>query len=325
MKLVKNLSRIIIILLLALLTFALWFFRDSSQQYYLPEKINHSPQKPDTSIIFISDTQSPIWAETIVLSKNDNEIIREKIFNEILKKNPSAVFHLGDLVSLGFDNNDWSEVDSFISRLNEKRISFYPTLGNHELILFPTAGEANFLRRFPWYSKTGYQVRIDSVAVILLNSNFTEMSIEELKYQQRWYENKLVQFENDPSIKLIIVGCHHSPFTNSKIVSPSNDVQKYFVPPFLKSNKAKLFVGGHAHAFEHFKIDKKDFIVIGGGGGLQQPLYTDNESKWKDNFASTEIRRFHFAQFNTKKLELRIVMVDSLYNNFETVYKLSLK
>jgi hypothetical protein len=33
-----------------------------------------------------------------------------------------------------------------------------------------------------------------------------------------------------------------------------------------------LFITGHAHDFEHFNISGKDFLTIGGGGGLHQPL-----------------------------------------------------
>jgi hypothetical protein len=33
-----------------------------------------------------------------------------------------------------------------------------------------------------------------------------------------------------------------------------------------------LFLSGHCHGFEHYKIGGKDFMVIGGGGGLHQPL-----------------------------------------------------
>jgi hypothetical protein len=76
----------------------------------------------------------------------------------------------------------------------------------------------------------------------------------------------------DAEIQFIIVCCHHSPFTNSRIVKPSTEVQNKFVPAFIESRKSHLFLSGHAHAFEHFKVKGKDFMVIGGGGGLTQPL-----------------------------------------------------
>jgi hypothetical protein len=56
-------------------------------------------------IIVISDTQSPLWAEEIFLTSNDNERARNILFDKIINSRPKAVFHLGDLVSLGFNDD----------------------------------------------------------------------------------------------------------------------------------------------------------------------------------------------------------------------------
>lgn len=37
------------------------------------------------------------------------------------------------------------------------------------------------------------------------------------------------------------------------------------------------------HAFEHFSLEGKDFLVIGGGGGSQQKLLVAEELRWKMN------------------------------------------
>ncbi|MFZ4622417.1 MAG: metallophosphoesterase family protein, partial [Bacteroidota bacterium] len=86
--------------------------------------------------------------------------------------------------------------------------------------------------------------------------------------------------ENDSSITAVIVACHHSPYTNSSIVSSNEDVQTSFVRPFVRSKKGKVFITGHAHTREHFRMDGKDFLVIGGGGGLQQPLKDTSDAVW---------------------------------------------
>jgi hypothetical protein len=82
----------------------------------------------------------------------------------------------------------------------------------------------------------------------------------------------LESLDADSTIQFIITGCHHSPYTNSRIVRPSKEVEQQFVPSFLSSRKSVLFLSGHSHNFEHYKIEGKDFLVIGGGGGLRQPL-----------------------------------------------------
>jgi hypothetical protein len=82
----------------------------------------------------------------------------------------------------------------------------------------------------------------------------------------------LGKLDADSSVKAVIVTCHHSPFTNSRLVKSSTFVQEQFVPYFIQSKKARLFLSGHAHVFEHYRFQEKDFLVIGGGGGLRHPL-----------------------------------------------------
>ena len=255
----------------------------------------------EEKIIFLSDTQSPIWVETLFLDENNNEMVRSKIFENIIEEKPKAVIHLGDLVSLGFWNNDWEEIDLFVDSLRDNNTIFYPILGNHELLFFSCSGGENFIKRFPFALKTGYSVKLGSLGIILLNSNFSYLSNAEIDQQNIWYQKELLAMENDSTINSIIVGTHHPPFTNSTIVNPSEEVLEKFVPLFLSNDKCKIFMSGHCHAFEHFNYEGKDFLVIGGGGGLQQPLNVGEESKWEDIYDSVSIlRKFHFAELSIK-------------------------
>jgi hypothetical protein len=108
--------------------------------------------------------------------------------------------------------------------------------------------------------------------MVLVNSNFGSLSYAEDHQQTDWYKSTLDSLDADSTIQFIITGCHHSPYTNSRIVKPSKEVEQKFVPHFLSSNKSVLFLSGHSHNFEHYKVEGKDFLVIGGGGGLRQPL-----------------------------------------------------
>jgi hypothetical protein len=315
---------LIAVLLIILLPVVIVLILDTEFEGYAPFIQNDSP---GNSIVFLSDTQDPIWVETLLLNENNNEEIKKSILNKIVGQNPRAIFHMGDLVALGFLNRDWIEVDQWKNVLNNRGISFYPAMGNHELMLFPDMGYSNFIERFPEFSRTGYFVQIDSMAVIILNSNFGEMSNAEIHMQNDWYESTLAKLENNESVTRIVVGCHHSPYTNSTIVSPSEEVQQYFVPAFLRSKKTKLFISGHAHAFEHFRMERKEFIVIGGGGGLQQPLLTGKEALWKDNFSSKEsLRRFHFAllEKSGKNYIFHVQMIDTTYSRFQKIYSIGL-
>ncbi len=276
-------------------------------------------------IIFVSDTQKPIPVEEIFLSENHNLLARSMIFEKILKEKPTAVFHLGDIVDFGYDDKTGLPIDNFVKQLNREGSLFYPIVGNHEYLLFPNLGVNNFKRRYPFAKLTGYSVACGNIEVILLNSVFDDLSPQEIQKQNEFYKNAIRSAEKNDKIKFLIVATHYSPFTNSKIVSPSEDVQKEFLPLFFNSSKAKLFISGHAHAFEHFKIRGKDFLVIGGGGGLQQPLFTGAEEKYHDLFNETlQKRMFHFIEINSVKDTLNVFlnMIKDDFSGFEQKYEI---
>jgi len=279
----------------------------------------------EINIIVLSDTQSPIWIEELFLNSNENERAREILFDHIANTNPNAIFHLGDLVSLGFYDDSWLAIDQFLKKLSKVQIPLYPTLGNHELMIFSDEGEANFKARFPFYSRTGYFKKIGPLAFILLNSNISELTDDEIDKQQNWYKSQLVSCQSDSSIKAIIVGCHHPPFTNSRLVNSNEDVQKYFVPDFINTEKCRLFLSGHSHSFEHFVQFGKDFLVIGGGGGLQHPLYQGQESLFNDFYkGDIDKRTFHYlaCQFNNRGMLVQIKMLNSDFTDIEPVYEI---
>ena len=123
-------------------------------------------------IIFVSDTQSPMWIEKLFLDYNDNETARQLIFDDILTQSAAAIFHLGDLVDLGYKESSWQAVDNFVKRLQAFNVPFYPAMGNHEIMLMPETGEENFRLRYPESTKTGYSIQIGEMAVIILKFKF---------------------------------------------------------------------------------------------------------------------------------------------------------
>jgi 3',5'-cyclic AMP phosphodiesterase CpdA len=265
--------------------------------------------------------------ERLVLSSNNNESARRMIYSAIRAEQPDAVFHLGDMVATGFYGASWESIDGFVDSLRHDTIPFYPIMGNHELMFFPGVGEREFLGRFPYARKTGYMRRSGRLAVILLNSNMSALTEEERREQQQWYEKALRDLDNDSTVAVVLVGCHHSPFTNSTIVAPADDVRGEFVPPYIRSAKARLFLSGHAHAAEHFREQGKDFLVIGGGGGLQQPLLTGRDRRWIDHFPITSrIRMFHYARCVVRdtSLSFSIRMIADDFSGFREVFRLSI-
>jgi predicted MPP superfamily phosphohydrolase len=276
-------------------------------------------------IDFVSDTQQPLSIEKLKLPSNHNTEAASMIFAEILKNNPVVVYMLGDIVGVGSSNHKWQAADKFIDSCRKEKIAIHALLGNHDVMWTRKKGENNFGKRFPQDDKIGYINIEDSIATVMLNSNFKKLSNDEIAKQSAWYKSALLKLESDNAVMMIIVCCHHAPYTNSLIVNSSEKVQKYFVPAFLQAKKCKLFITGHAHAFEHFKISAKDFLVIGGGGGLHQPL--DSSANRIPDLASTYKPLFHYLsmQRNWSKLLITSHFLTSDFSGFKNGYSFEIK
>ena len=223
-------------------------------------------------LAFASDTQEPMRVEEMVLRGHENRKATRAMFKEIISQRPAELFLLGDVVNLGHRETRWSYIDTALHDARKAGIVVNAILGNHELMGRANQGAIRFQTRFPQHVATGYTVIKDSIAVVLLNSNFKKMRRAQIKEQNDWYRTTLAALDTAPEIKAVIVCCHHSPYSYSKLVGSNGQVQRLFVAPFLKQKKTKLFLSGHAHLFQHFHKDGKNFFVIGGGGGLNHPL-----------------------------------------------------
>jgi len=184
-------------------------------------------------------------------------------------------------------------------------------LGNHDYYRGKESGIANFFQRFPYLGKRSrHAFRFLNVAVILLNSNFKELTSDEIESQNRWYLKKLGEFQKDAAVSAIIVCCHHAPYTNSTVISASKEVRKNFVAPFVETPKAKLFFAGHCHSYEHFESQGKTFIVTGGGGGPRQEVQIKpKKQKYHDLFKGPSVRPFHFCRLILGQNSLKVQMV----------------
>ena len=270
-----------------------------------------------TELCFASDTQAPMWIETILLKKNNNKQATKKMFETISERRPGALFIMGDVVNLGYSNRQWKPMDAYLKDLRSKNIPVYAALGNHEVMGQAKKGMRKFQERFPEHSPTGYVQVKDSIAVVLLNSNFGKLSPEENAAQVKWYKATLDKLDADASIHFIISGCHHSPYTNSKVVGASKEVEEKFVTPFLASKKSRLFISGHSHNYEHFKKSGKDFFVIGGGGGLHQYVKT-GEDCFKDEECDYK-PMFHYLTVKRRgdRLEVNSIQLKKDFSCFE--------
>jgi predicted MPP superfamily phosphohydrolase len=234
-------------------------------------------------IYFISDVQAPLPTEKIIFKTNRNEEARDSLFSDLLIQHPENLFLLGDLASRGSVEKAWQPLDKFLNSLKNSNTKVYAIPGNHEYMGCSSTGIQMFRNRFPEQWEYGYYVNIDSIAIVMLNSNFAHLNENELSKQLIWYKSEMDSLDADPAIKAIIVCAHHSPYSNSKIVGSNKPAADLIVPVFEKTHKAKLFISGHSHNLEYFSDSNgKHFLIIGGGGGIEQPLIPIGKRKYYD-------------------------------------------
>ena len=268
---------------------------------------------PDNTIVFVGDTQrTGFWERILLREQNDEE--RIAVMQEIARERPALIVHLGDVVDQGDNTRSWEQFDHLIAPAREASIPMVAVPGNHDYFGDRDLALRNFFQRFPHVGgRTWSSVREDSIGIILLNSNFGEMSDSERAEQESWYRAELDILQNDPGLVAVIVCCHHAPYTNSTVVSDNDDVQKRFVSTFLAIPKAVIFFAGHCHSYEHFVQGGKHFVVSGGGGGPRQRLSSNRDaSRHKDLYDGGMLRRFNFCKLSLHSglVTVQVMMLD---------------
>lgn len=231
--------------------------------------------------------------------------------DRIAEENPAAVIILGDLVYQADAAGHWELFDSLTTALRTANIPVFPLLGNHDYYGCNDVAFAQRDQRFPHIgNRRWYAFAIGGITFVLTDSNFEEMTNNEFDVQRMWFNSILDSCERNEDTRMIIVGTHHPPFTNSTVVHDDTLVQAIFLPGFRSHRKARLFFSGHCHAYERFEKDGKQFIVSGGGGGPRQRLKAGADAKHEDSFRwNSAYRPFHFCRLVSSDKGLTFEMV----------------
>jgi hypothetical protein len=260
-------------------------------------------------VVFVGDTQRTSFGERLLL-REQNDAPRAALMRAVADADPRLLVILGDAVANGGDEKTWRYFDQLAAPVRERGVPIAAVLGNHEYFGNARTMRAAVTARFaPFGPRSWNVVHSGAIAVILLDSNFERLGEAAFREQRAWYEAQLARLEGDGSVRFIVVCCHHPPFTNSTIVSPSAEVERQFVPPFLAAPKAVLLASGHCHSYEHFRDGGKDFIVTGGGGGPRQRVETGPRREYEDLFAGPAIRPFHYCRLDVEGGRLAVSMV----------------
>jgi 3',5'-cyclic AMP phosphodiesterase CpdA len=250
------------------------------------------------SFLLVGDTRDPslweFWSEK-------TEKVHKLLVEEMARLDPAFIVILGDLTANGSSRKEWQGFDYLNATLREKRIPYFPILGNHEVSGNVEVALQNYFQRFSYLDyKRWYSFTWKNVGFIMVDSNFSTLTQEENELQAQWYLNELERFDKDERLDYVIVCCHEPPFTNIKR-GPNRKAKMYFADPFLRFKKTCLFFSGHTHSYERFQFAGKFFIVSGGGGAPRYKVMTDpTKRRYDDLFSGSELRFFHFCRIESR-------------------------
>jgi 3',5'-cyclic AMP phosphodiesterase CpdA len=276
-------------------------------------------------LALVGDTQETAWVERLV-GLEQNASRRVYLLNELARRKPDGVLHLGDLVAFGSSRGHWSRLDALLGPLREANIPLMPVVGNHDRMVVTKLGLAALTRRFAVLAeRTWYTFRYAEVAFVALDSN---LSGDPAALQLRWAEEVIAAADDDPQVNAIVGFWHHPPMSNSRIVRPSRRAREAFVPLLAKSRKGLAVFTGHAHAYEHFVVAGLHCFVSGGGGGPRHRLEVRPEyQRAPDLFAGGPLRFMHFLELEVaaSALTVRVVrMADDSTHRFDTADEVTL-
>lgn len=237
-----------------------------------------------------------------------NPPVRVALVQAIAEANPAFVCMTGDIVYNGHDANDWKVWDKETSIWRDKKITVYPSLGNHDLHGDLKIALGNYFERFPELKDSRYySVRAANTLLLVLDSSLDEMSGP----QGNWLAAKLDHVPAD--IDFVFLMLHHPPYTSS-----SNDrkfggghsarTPEQALAKMLEERQAHapyriVVFSGHVHNYERHEHGGVTYFVSGGGAAHAYPV----ERAPSDPFQSKEVN-YHYLLVQVDQKQLTITM-----------------
>lgn len=263
-------------------------------------------------IAVIGDQQRTSWVE--FWKESNTEHVR--VVSSAMLKKPDVLLLLGDHVFCSSSKADWQFFDEIMQPVHDAGIPVFPLFGNHEYFGNQDVGLQNMQSRFAAARRTWYRWDADSVAYIMLNSNWHNLGEDSTLLQRSWFEEQLAQCDKDVTIRAVVVSSHHPPFTNSTVVHDDAVLRDTYVPLFMNAAKTDLWLSGHCHALEVFERSGKRFVVSGGGGGPRQRLLTGVDARYTDVVGGGPLRPLHSIMLQRHGAHM-VVTVDSLSDSVD--------
>ena len=261
---------------------------------------------PSVRIAVVGDMQRTggieFWRERNVDASN-------RILARVADERPAALVLLGDMVWWGSSDVEWARFDSVMRPIHAARIPVIPILGNHEYLGDTARGLRHMRERFPEMRHDADVRVIDSIALVLINTNVSAMTDSADRRLRQWFAYTLRRLDADPSILFVVVCGHHPPFTNSRVTRPNRAVQDRYLWHVQNAAKTALWFAGHAHSYERFEIEGKQYIVAGGGGAPRQNVRLATEdARFHDRYDGPARRPLHYLMLERRGRSLTCTM-----------------
>lgn len=258
--------------------------------------------------------------------------IAELMGNMAEEIGPEAVLALGDVHH--FDGVQstadplWTSNFEMIYTHPELMIAWLPICGNHEYRGNTAAvtGYSAVSRRWRmtdyYYSKTfcddGVSLKIiflDTTPLIekyrLETDKYPDACKQNAEEQLSWLENEL---KADTATWTVVVGHHPIYAFTSKDDSERNDMQKK-VDSILRRHNVDMYICGHIHNFQHYKVSGSDIdYIVNSSGSLSRKKV--NEKDPGCVFTSGDAG---FSVLTVKNKSLSLSMIDSTGKIIHTV------
>jgi Icc-related predicted phosphoesterase len=237
-----------------------------------------------------------------------NPPVRVALVQAIADANPAFVCMTGDIVYNGNDANDWKVWDSETSVWRDKKITVYPSLGNHDLHGDPKVALGNYFQRFPALDNSRYySVRAANTLLLVLDSSLDEIAGP----QGNWLAAKLDHVPAD--VDFVFLMFHHPPYTSSSDDKKfggghSARSQEQALAKVLEEREAHapyriVVFNGHVHNYERHEHGGVTYFVSGGGAAHAYPI----ERAPSDPFQSKEVN-YHYLLVQVDQKQLTITM-----------------
>ena len=227
---------------------------------------------------------------------------RQAVIRALADERPAFIVNSGDVVCHGGREADWRRFCAENEILFTRKIAYFPALGNHDY--YGGSDQALRFRAaiFPHVgTRRWFEIRFKEVLIAVLDSNFDELSPDQIRSQDLWLDGLLAAAEADPAILHVMLVSHHPPYTNAVGLPESAEVQEHFVSRLRP--KVKVFFSGHVHSYERFDKRGVAFIVSGGGGGPTRDVETERP-RHVDLYRGSRERPFHYCRFSLRDTTL---------------------